>query len=148
MSFNNRVPGDWLNCTVKNLLLVGMISENPSTSRCVSAQWGERGVESKKEEEKKWGEEERELGKMRDVAFNDCSPPASWHAEFVPVCVREAEQVRKCVCTRMCRPVVDNVCLSAHSSCTEQNNPPWKSSNTTLGVPGWWAQQETFPSKP
>lgn len=42
MSFNNRVPGERLNSIVENLLLVGKISENPSASRCVSAQW-ERG---------------------------------------------------------------------------------------------------------
>lgn len=27
--------------------------------------------------------------KMRDVAFNDCSPPASLHAEFVHMSVRK-----------------------------------------------------------
>lgn len=42
VSFNNRVPGERLNSTVENLLLVGRISENPSARRCMSAQW-ERG---------------------------------------------------------------------------------------------------------
>lgn len=61
---------------------------------------------------REWG-----LEKMRDVAFSDSSPPASWHAEFVHMSVRKREYelafVSKCVCT--CRPVVDNFCLSAHS---------------------------------
>lgn len=62
---------------------------------------------------------------MRDVAFNDSSPPASWHAEFVHMSMRRVRAlafVSKCVC--MCRSVVDNVCLSAHSGRAEQNNPP------------------------
>lgn len=51
------------------------------------------------------------------------------------------------VCARKRRPVVDNVSVSTHSGRTEQNNPTLKSSNTTPGISGWLAQQDTFPSK-
>lgn len=38
---------------------------------------------------------------MRDVAFSDSSPPASWHAGFVHMCVKKRAAICKseCVCT-------------------------------------------------
>lgn len=119
------------------------ISENPSASGCMSAQW-----EREEWRRQKWqnSEEMRKVvrGRTRgrrkesDVVINDSSPPASHHAEFVHMSVRKREafvnkpSVGVCVC--MSRPAVDNVCLSAHSSRGEQNNPPEKQSNTKAEV--------------
>lgn len=40
------------------------------------------------------------------------------------ISVRKTAGICEWVCVHMWRPVVDNVCLSAHSSKTQQNNPP------------------------
>lgn len=56
-----------------------------------SGREGRRGVERSEKLKKSGKEDKEERGqdKMRDVALNDSSPPASWHAEVVHVSVRK-----------------------------------------------------------